>query len=168
MNILYLHGLNGSLSFEKQEILERFGKVHSPSIDYENNQDSIRWLQIEYKDEKIDLIIGSSMGGFAGYYLSKLYQVPSLLFNPALAYRNVLQSIPSTTQSNNGSIHIVLGSKDPPIDPKSTLNFLGDILMHPQNYSIHIRHDLEHRIPVSVFEEEVAKFMSENNLRINK
>jgi hypothetical protein len=159
MKILYIHGLNGSLSIEKRDILQHFGKVQAPSIDYEKNPDSIISLQNQFKDAKIDLIIGSSMGGFAGYYLSKLYQVPCLLFNPALPYRSVYQNIPSTPQSNNGTINIVLGSKDDIIDPKSTLHFLGDLLMQPQNYNIHIRHDLEHRIPVHVFEEEVSNIM---------
>lgn len=164
MNILYLHGLNGSLSSEKQIILERYGNVHAPSIDYENNINSIFSLQTEYIDSGIDLIIGSSMGGFAGYYLSRLFQVPSLLFNPALAYRTVLQNTPITEPSNGSSMHIVLGSKDKTIDPKTTLDFISDLLMHPQNFSIQIRHDLEHRIPVSVFEEEVEKFMSDAHI----
>jgi hypothetical protein len=133
MNILYLHGLNGSLSSEKQKILERFGNVHAPSIDYENNPDSINWLHKRYKDANIDLVIGSSMGGFAGYYLSKLFQGTSLLFNPALAYRSVFQNVPTTPQTNNGTINIVLGAKDDIINPKSTLIFLGELLMQPQD-----------------------------------
>ena len=74
MNILYIHGLNGSLSPEKQVFLERYGNVEAPSLDYENNPDSIIWLYNHYKDAKIDVIIGSSMGGFAGYHLSKLFK----------------------------------------------------------------------------------------------
>ena len=155
MNILYLHGLNGSLSIEKQKILERLGKVYAPTIDYENNPDSIIWLQNQYKESKIDLIIGSSMGGFAGYYLSKLVKVPALLFNPALAYRSVFQNIPTTPQTNFGIINIVLGAIDDTIDPKSTLAFLADLLLQPQDYHIHIRYDLEHRIPIEVFNDEV-------------
>lgn len=159
MNILYLHGLNGSLSPEKRELLEHYGNVEAPTIDYENNPDSITWLYNLYKDFKIDLIIGSSMGGFAGYHLCKLFQLPSLLFNPALAYRSVFQNIPETIETNNIKVQIVLGSKDTIVDPKSTLNFLGNLLMQSQDYSINILHDLEHRIPIEVFETEIHKFM---------
>ncbi|MEO5787602.1 YqiA/YcfP family alpha/beta fold hydrolase [Gelidibacter sp.] len=158
MNTLYIHGLNGSLTPEKRVILERYGNVQSPAIDYENNPDSIMWIYNQYKDAKIDIIMGSSMGGFAGYHLSKLFKTPALLFNPALSERSVFQNIPETGETNGSCISIVLGSKDTVVSPKDTLSFLGDILMQSQNYNISIRYDLEHRIPVHVFEEEVTKF----------
>ncbi len=159
MKILYLHGLNSSLSLEKRIILERYGKVESPALDYENNPDSIIWIYNHYKNTEIDVVIGSSMGGFAGYHISKLFQVPALIFNPALAERSVVQNVPGTPEINGSSISIVLGAKDAIVDPKSTLKFLGNLLMQAQNYSIHIRHDLEHQIPVDVFEEEIANYM---------
>ncbi len=158
MNILYIHGLNGSLSPEKEAILKRYGTVQSPTIDYENNPDSILWLYDTYKNAKIELIMGSSMGGFAGYHLSKLLHLPALVFNPALASRSVFQNIPDTPETNGSTISIVLGAKDDVVDPKSTLNFLGDALIHRQDYNISIRHGLEHRIPVPVFQEEVTLF----------
>ncbi|RXJ49848.1 YqiA/YcfP family alpha/beta fold hydrolase [Gelidibacter gilvus] len=159
MKILYIHGLNGSLVPEKREVLERYGSVEAPSIDYENNPDSILWLNDQYKDAKIDVVMGSSMGGFAGYHLSKLLQLPALVFNPALAERSVVQNLPDTPETNNSHIHIVLGSKDPVVNPIDTLHFLGDLLLQEQDYNIRIRHDLEHRIPLDVFEEEVVRFM---------
>ena len=159
MKILYIHGLDSSLSPEKQNILERYGKVEAPAIDYENNPMRIKWLFDTYKNAKIDIIIGSSMGGFAGYHLSKMLRIPALIFNPALFERSVEQAIPKTPESNGRVIYIVLGSKDNIVDPKSTLNFLGGILSQKQNYNIQIRHDLEHRIPVAVFEEEIVRFM---------
>lgn len=161
MNILYIHGLNGSLIPEKREILERYANVEAPSIDYENNPDSVIWLYNQYKDVKIDVVMGSSMGGFAGYYLSKLLQLPALVFNPALAERSVVQNVPDTPETNYDHIHIVIGSKDPVVNPKATLHFLGDLLLQEQSYKISIRHDLEHRIPLDVFEVEVVKFMSD-------
>jgi predicted esterase YcpF (UPF0227 family) len=158
MNILYIHGLNGSLSGEKEAILKRYGTVQAPTIDYGNNPDSILSLYNIYKDAKIDLIMGSSMGGFVSYHLSKLLQLPALVFNPALASRSVFQNVPDTPETNGSVIHIVIGAIDDVVDPKSTLTFLGDTLTQPQDYNISIRHDLEHRIPVPVFEEEVTLF----------
>ncbi|WP_299396488.1 YqiA/YcfP family alpha/beta fold hydrolase [uncultured Gelidibacter sp.] len=159
MNILYIHGLNGSLTQEKRDILERYGKVQAPSIDYEHNPDSIMWLYEKFKHSEIDIIMGSSMGGFASYHLAKLLQLPALVFNPALANRSVHQNIPSTPESTTQLLHIVLGSMDTVVDPKGTLAFLANSLTQPQDYTISIRHDLEHRIPVTVFEKEVVKFM---------
>ena len=163
MNILYIHGLNSSLNEEKRLISERYGKVHAPNIDYENNPDRIMWLHNHYKDADINVIVGSSMGGFAGFHLSKLFKVPALLFNPALAVRRVFQNIPDTPKTNGSRLSIVLGSKDDLVDPKSTLNFLGDLLTQPQDFNLTIRHDLAHRIPVDVFEEEVALFFERWN-----
>ncbi len=159
MNILYIHGLNSSLSEAKQLILERYANIEAPAMDYENNPDSIKWLYNHYKDAKIEVIVGSSMGGFAGYHLSKLFKVPALIFNPALAERSVFQNIPETPKTNGSSISIIIGAKDDIVDPKGTLNFLGDLFIQPQHYNIQIRHDLEHRIPVEVFEEEMIRFM---------
>lgn len=160
MNILYLHGLNSSLSPEKRIVLERYGNVEGPAIDYESNPDCLIWLYNCYKNTEIDLVIGSSMGGFAGYHISKLFQVPALLFNPALANRSVVQNIPGTPETNGSSISVVLGAKDEIVNPQKTLNFIGDLLMVSQDYNIQIRHDLEHQIPLAVFEEEVMRFMS--------
>lgn len=163
MNILYIHGLNGSLSTEKQYILERYGNVNAPSIDYENNQESIMWLYDQVQNLKYDVIMGSSMGGFAGYHLCKLLQLPALLFNPALAERSVLQDIPNTPKTNGSCISIVLGAKDDIVNPKNTLQFLGDLISQPQDYNIKIRHDLKHRIPLDVFDEEVTLFLERLN-----
>jgi hypothetical protein len=104
------------------------------------------------------------MGGFAGYHVSKLLTVPALLFNPALSYRNVFQNVPLVPESNKSTITIVLGSKDNIINPSSTLSFLGNLLMQTQNYNIHIQHELEHRIPIKIFEYEVNKWMENLNI----
>lgn len=111
MNILYIHGLNSSLSPEKRSIVEKYGSVEAPSIDYESHPDRIQWLHDQYKDHKIDVIIGSSMGGFAGYHLSRWFKVPALLFNPALVERSVLQYVPETYDTNGSIIKIVLGQR---------------------------------------------------------
>src|SRR5690554_4666971 len=102
MNILYLHGLDSSLNDEKRAILEKYGKVYAPLIDYREDANRVVFLIDEFKDKDIDVVIGSSMGGFAGYYIADALQRPALLFNPALAYRSVRQEIPNTkTQAPN-------------------------------------------------------------------
>ncbi len=161
MNILYLHGLNGSLKPEKRNILEAYGTVIAPSIDYQNNSNAISWLYDSYADKSIDVVIGSSMGGFAGFHLSKLMQIPALLFNPALAARSVEQQTPITPSNNRNNISMVLGAKDTVIDPKGTLAFLGNTLSQKQRYKLTILPNLEHRIPVAVFEEAVDLFMKD-------
>lgn len=157
MNVLYLHGLDSSLSPEKRIILQKYGTVYAPLIDYRKDINSISTLIAQYRDKDINTVIGSSMGGFAGYYIADALQRPALLFNPALAYRSVSQEIPNTKNPHSNLKHIVLGAKDETIDPKSTLEFLAKSI-GIDDYTIKIRQDLAHRIPEDIFKEEVKAF----------
>lgn len=158
MKILYLHGLDGSLGDEKRGILQKFGTVLSPAIDYRTEYNSIEMLVEQFKNDKIDVVVGSSMGGFVGYYVSNAYKRPALLFNPALASRSVRQKVPTYTHPLLGFKQLVIGTRDDVINAKDTLEFLSKNLQIHTNYHIHIRQELEHRIPVDVFEEEVKMF----------
>lgn len=158
MNILYLHGLDGDLAPEKRTVLEKYGKVFSPAIDYRTEYNSIELLVEQYKNEKINVVIGSSMGGFVGYYIADAYQLPSLLFNPALTSRSVRQNIPTYKNPYLSFKQIVLGVDDDVIDPKGTFAFLSKTLQEHTDYDIHVRQRLGHRIPVEVFKQEVEAF----------
>ncbi|WP_435138579.1 YqiA/YcfP family alpha/beta fold hydrolase [Formosa sp. A9] len=160
MNILYIHGLNGSLSAEKRTILEHFGSVYAPAIDFENTPDSIAQIISSYKEIDINVVIGSSMGGFAGYYVSNALQRPALLFNPALAQRSVLQNIPELPYQKSILKHIILGTADDVVNPKETILFLANTIVEHPEYDIHLRNDLAHRIPIDIFEEEAEDFFS--------
>lgn len=161
MNILYIHGLNGSLNPEKREVLEPYGKVFSPSIDYEADSEAIIHLVESFKSHHTNVVIGSSMGGFTGYYVSNIYQCPALLFNPALAERSVYQNIPEIDHKTSPFKQIVLGTKDDIVDPKQTLGFLAETLIYHPEYKVHIHNSLAHRIPLDVFEEEVKLFFKQ-------
>ncbi len=158
MNILYIHGLNGSLSDEKRAILETFGTVYSPSIDYEADSNSIENLKEEFQDKDINVVMGSSMGGFVGYHLSIAFQKPALLFNPALVTRSVFQNEPEYKNPNHSFKKIVLGAQDEVVYPKNTLVFIADRIKENTDYQISLRQDLAHRIPLNIFEEEVESF----------
>lgn len=160
MNILYLHGLDGSLSDEKRKILDRYGCVSAPAIDYRNDKHSISKLVEEYESKRIDLVIGSSMGGFAGYHVANALQKPALLFNPALAHRSIQQEFPTYSNPNPSFKQLVLGAQDEVVDPADTFKFLSESLNTPIDYFIHYRQDLAHRIPVATFEEEVMRFFT--------
>src|SRR5690606_23081068 len=115
-------------------------------------------LFAEYFGSEIDCIIGSSMGGFAGFYLSMMFETPALLFNPALPYRSVRQKVPKYDYNICRSIEVVLGERDNLILAADTEKFLHK--HYPNNIFIRTRRltQLEHRIPLSVFEEEVKRF----------
>ena len=159
MNILYLHGLDSNLTIGKKGILEPFGNIFAPDLDYRANPNMIEFLYNEYKSQNINVIIGSSMGGFAGFYLSKLMQIPALLFNPALPYRtSVLQNIPVINDNHNQLLQIVIGNQDDVILAKDNLDFIMKLLPLKNDFRLHLINELGHGIPVNIFESEVNLF----------
>lgn len=159
MNILYLHGLDSRLNDQKRRVLETHGVVFAPEIEYREDRNKMKRLISEFKNQTIEVVIGSSMGGFMGYHLADAFQVPALVFNPALAYRSIPQDIVSKDQSSNLK-QIVLGTHDETVDPTTTLKYLADNI-GVTNYQIRIRQDLAHQIPLEIFTEEVKRFFME-------
>lgn len=163
MTILYIHGLDGSLTNEKRAVLENYGSVLAPSIDYRSNNNSIEYLVEKFKDKDIDIVMGSSMGGFAGFHVSNALQTPALLFNPALASRSVEQHEPELKNISMCFKQLVLGGKDDVVFAKDTLRFLSENFETLSNFTLHSRYNLAHRIPIEVFEEEVKLFFNQVN-----
>lgn len=160
--ILYLHGLDSFLNDEKRNILEKYGYVLAPNINYRENSNIYSLFLEELKKESIDVIIGSSMGGLIGYYLSNKINKPSLLFNPALPYQSVLQIIDKNNIAHSSSLkYIVLGKKDIIVNYYDNLDFLNKNIHKDDNVEIKIINQLEHRIPIDIFENEVFNFFKE-------
>lgn len=160
-NILYLHGLESKLSDEKRKILEPLGNIIAPDMDYFSNPKMFQWLYETYKSEKIDCIIGSSMGGFMGYYLAMAFNCKSLLFNPALLQRSVLQEIPENLKpKDKTSYHLVLGWDDKIVPAKDTMNFIKQNGFSNINYNVNLTPNLGHQIPINIFKEKVVNFFS--------
>ncbi|MFI8379509.1 YqiA/YcfP family alpha/beta fold hydrolase [Leeuwenhoekiella sp. NPDC079379] len=158
MTILYLHGLESKLNPAKKAVLEKYGIVIAPDLDYKNNPDAVQNVYEDNKTQPIDYIMGSSMGGFAAYHLGLALNKPVLLFNPALVKRSVVQNIPKFKTPGSGFGQVVLGGKDTVVDPSDTLPFLGDQLKRGFNYHLHLRAEMGHRTPKEIFEEEVKLF----------
>lgn len=158
MNILYIYGLDSKLSPDKKTILEKFGNVFTPDVDYYNDRQAIESILFQMKNRNIDAVIGSSMGGFAGYYISTILGVPALLFNPALETRSVQQDIPETKITSQTSKKFLLGAIDDVIDPGETLRFLSRNYNDHTDFHLHIMPGLTHNIPVDIFKEEVKNF----------
>lgn len=160
-NILYLHGLESKLSEEKRKLLEPFGNIIAPDMDYFSNPKMFQWLYETYKNEKIDCIIGSSMGGFMGYYLAMAFNCKSLLFNPALSQRSVLQETPEHLKpKDKTNFQLVLGWDDTVVSAKETLTFIKQNGFSKINYKFELVPNLGHQIPVIVFEEKVEYFLN--------
>ena len=160
MNILFLHGLESKLSDEKRAILENYGTVIAPDLDYKSNPNVVQNLYDEYKDQDINAIIGSSMGGFAGFYLANSLGICALIYNPALPYRNsVVQNIPlPLSKKHSPLLRIVLGGQDDMINAADNLNFLSQNFSDLKDCSIEIINELAHQIPIHIFEEQTEAF----------
>jgi hypothetical protein len=163
MNILYLHGLESKLSAPKRTILETYGTVIAPDIDYKSNPNAIQNLYNEYHNQDINAVIGSSMGGFAAYHLANSLGIWALLYNPALPYRNsVLQNIPShLPQKQSPLMRIVLGGQDDVIKAKDNLVFLSQNFSELKECTIEIINGLAHQIPVAIFKNQTDVFFQE-------
>lgn len=160
MNILYLHGLESKLSPIKRAVLENYGTVNAPDMDYKSNSEMYDYILESCKNESIDCIIGSSMGGFMSYYIALKLNVPALLFNPALPIRSLNQEVPTDLQPNeNQHFSIVLGSQDETVPAVLNLKYFSENLLPTVNYNLKIRPDLAHQIPLEIFEEECSAFL---------
>ena len=161
MTILYLHGLESKLSDVKRSVLEKFGTVSAPDMDYKSNSEMYDYILKTYKDESIDCIIGSSMGGFMGYHVAMTLGCPALLFNPALPIRSLNQIVPENIQPQaNQRFSIVLGSQDETVPAISNLKYFSENLLPTVKFQIKIRPDLAHQIPLEIFDEECSSFLS--------
>ena len=160
MNILYLHGLKSKLSLEKREILEQYGKVFAPDIDYSKNHVQYTEILKQFPKTEFNVVIGSSMGALNSYIISNWIGRPTLLFNPPLS-KHPWSTMHSKERFTRGDApkQFVLGGSDDVVDPSETMAFLAKHL-NTDELEIKIDPRLGHRIPLSVFEEQVEIFFS--------
>lgn len=160
MNILYLHGLKSKLSEEKRSILENYGKVFAPDIDYSELHIQPQQILQKYPDTHFNVIIGSSMGALNAYIISDWIGRPALLFNPPLSRHPETIELPKEKYFRGlSSKQLLLGARDEVVDPKETLAFLSGHLLE-NDFEITIDPHLSHRIPPDLFEEQVERFFS--------
>lgn len=155
---LYLHGLDSALSAEKRKILEQHTSVISPAIDYRSSPEIYHELLKTARSEKVDCVIGSSMGGCMAYFISLQLNVPTLVFNPALPYRSVYVYLPENNPERKKYLRVILGGQDDIIDPRKNLDLLTEF--EKGDMDILWRNTLGHSIPADVFEEEVNIFFT--------
>lgn len=88
MTILNIHGYQGSPKNSAYTALREIGCEHiiSPSIDYDSEEPGniIGWLNMLRVQYKVDLAVGTSLGGFYTSVLSAQHNLPVMLVNPCL------------------------------------------------------------------------------------
>jgi hypothetical protein len=135
---------------EKNEILEEiFGteNVYAPAMDY-RNPEMFRTVLEHLQSHPVDLLVGSSMGGYFAHCISSITGIETLLFNPAVHSRsmepqNVMCGNKTPLQS------LVLGKRDAIINLDFTLDyFIEDNTSFPIEINIE---DMGHRVPADIF-----------------
>jgi esterase/lipase len=153
--ILYLHGLDGSLSHEKKEVLERHFEIIAPQLNYRNTPDMFGKLTKLLVSENCNAVIGNSMGGCFAYYLSLYQSVPALCFNPALGHRPIDIYLPEL-KCNDNPIVFVIGGEDnvvPAIE-----NFTWIRQNANQNFVMKWHNKMGHRVDITTFSIELEAF----------
>ncbi|MCP4121815.1 MAG: hypothetical protein GY751_08670 [Bacteroidetes bacterium] len=154
---LYIHGLHSHVTPEKRNILEaNFDNVVAFDVDYSVETDIFERLKRACRDNGVDFIIGSSFGGYLGFYLASELGLPSVLFNPALFY-----SLEDKTYVKSPSFKavpfslFVIGEKDDTVPPATTEKFIKE---HPAQTNIQVMKCswLEHRIDLATFESAIS------------
>jgi predicted esterase YcpF (UPF0227 family) len=87
MRICYFHGLESQPGGKKVEFLQtKATLVFAPAMEYDN-PDYFQTLLEKAEQEKPDLVIGSSMGGYFANALASHTETAGLFFNPSDDFR---------------------------------------------------------------------------------
>lgn len=88
LTFLNIHGYHGSPKNSAYTALNEIGckNIISPSVDYDHEEpyNIIDRLNILQAEHKVDLVVGTSLGGFYASVLSAQHNLPVMLINPCL------------------------------------------------------------------------------------
>jgi predicted esterase YcpF (UPF0227 family) len=87
--ILYIHGFGSTGNSFKSEMLKKHfpdETVLCPNLKHEPVRDMMELYSIvdEYKKKENVLLVGTSLGGYYAYLLSRMLEVPCALVNPSM------------------------------------------------------------------------------------
>lgn len=156
-NCLYIHGLHSNVNEEKVAIMRNyFPKVTARHFIYHDTPDCFDILQQMCSEGAVDFIIGSSFGGYLGFYLSRELGLPALLFNPAVAFRSQdAFFIREECEKPSPFACFIIGQQDDVIPPESTDKFLRENPVEDRIEVIRCSW-LGHRIDLRTFDAMVA------------
>lgn len=87
MNIMYIHGFGSKFTPTNDKVvsLGKLGTVMGPNIDYTDDPTTIYENLMDYASQnEIDLIVGTSMGGFFSHRVGVALGIPFAMINPAI------------------------------------------------------------------------------------
>jgi hypothetical protein len=159
MKVAFFHGLESPHRSKKNDVLDKLfcaENVYAPAMDYKNPKLYNTVLK-HLEQHPVDLLIGSSMGGYFAHNLSTLVNTPTLLFNPAFHSR-LLEPENVVTGQYRPSQIIILGKRDTVVDPLKTTSYvLQKEYAFPTGIVIE---NIEHRTPSDIFEKHVSRYIN--------
>lgn len=158
MKVAFFHGLESPAISDKSEYLQSaFPDAYVPAMDY-NKAGLFDEVLKEVKKKNIDLLVGSSMGGWFAYCISTLTGIPTILFNPAVHSRSVEPGVYRGSSRANHTV--VLGKSDDLIDPQKTKNWFKTVGVGSVNYKMESN---GHRTPIGIFRKYVSAYESQSS-----
>jgi len=153
---VYIHGLDSEPRPEKLEIMAQAGlEVSALHIDYRTEKSAYSILKQLVTEKKAELIIGSSLGGMLGFWLSEELGLPCLLFNPAMEFHSIEMNIPKITTQKCPLRIVVLGENDDVVDPLANKKFFTSREHTGLDQKVLMCSWLGHSIDFQTFEEMV-------------
>jgi len=151
MKIAFFHGLESPAVSDKSEYLQgKFPDAYTPAIDY-NNPSSFDEVLKQVKDRKIDLLVGSSMGGWFAYCISTLTGIPTVLFNPGVQGRTF---DPNVRIGSKAAKHqVVLGKRDEVLAPIKTVAWFKENGIGTPKFNWESN---DHRTPLNIFQKYIS------------
>lgn len=157
MKTLYIHGLDSFPVPEKLDILSKHNlEVVSLHIDYRTEPDVYQVLKSYAIDEKVEFLVGSSLGGFLAYWLGEDLGLPVLLFNPAMSYMELNEYMPEITNRLCPARFVVIGAFDETVDPEENVEWFRNIDDGECHQRVVVCDWLYHQIDFVTFEEMVT------------
>ena len=141
--VLYFHGLGGSGNGlletkndwdEKLPELAKHFELIAPNLDYlmlSQNPFSSKFIHYYLQNIEFDVVMGLSMGGYMAYHVSKQYNVPCILFNPALSDITLSHNwhgpwFENSKLPNENIVRVIVSELDPVVNAPKTLEFLKE------------------------------------------
>ncbi|MEO7800365.1 MAG: YqiA/YcfP family alpha/beta fold hydrolase [Ginsengibacter sp.] len=162
LKIVYYHGYNSYLPQQRRNILEQYGSLKAPAIDYLKFPSIDLFLKehAEPASGDTDIFVGSSMGGLTAYHAALRYDIACLLFNPAFYFNNFpivpLPEYKGSKFTRTTMTYIVLGEKDTVVDCDQNLKFIQDYVIEPK--TVFTEPTMEHITPNEIFRKHVENF----------
>lgn len=134
MNILYVHGFGSQFDPEHEKVkqLESIGTVFGVSVDYTRADAALTMVRNSIIDNQIDVVIGTSMGGYTAAKIGTELGIPFVAINPATNPAESLKQYIGNNVDHTGREYFLTETDVARYDPIPT-NGCGLILLDKQD-----------------------------------